>query len=398
MRIGFLGMQCGSGNLGVDALAYSAVKLMDAVVPGRGEFYFFSPMTAVALGSMATSLELHDKTLVPAPIRHKSPPSMVRTLRLMRDCDAVLDLTGGDSFSDIYGVKRLLAKLFDKEMVLAAGTPLVLGPQTYGPFQHRAPQLWVKRVLRRSALVVARDTLSQACAGKLLGRPPMLATDVALDLPWSADRYDLPPTDSIRVGVNASGLLWRGGHTGGNQFGLRADYPRFCRTLLDRLLAEGRYEIHLIPHVIARDPGAADDDLAVCQDLAAAYPACHLAPTFTNPVDAKSYISTMDIMIGSRMHATIAAFSVGIPTIPVAYSRKFQGMFGSLGYPAVVDLASMDAVEAVDQVMGLVRDAGRLRELAAAGRTLGAQRLEALRRQVGALLAGEPPAQSGVTR
>ena len=39
------------------------------------------------------------------------------------------------------------------------------------------------------------------------------------------------------------------------------------------------------------------------------------------------------------MHSTIAAFSSGVPVVPMAYSRKFNGLFiDTLGYDHMVDL------------------------------------------------------------
>ena len=40
------------------------------------------------------------------------------------------------------------------------------------------------------------------------------------------------------------------------------------------------------------------------------------------------------------MHACIAAFSSGVPVTPMAYSRKFEGFFGALGFNNVADCRS----------------------------------------------------------
>ena len=43
------------------------------------------------------------------------------------------------------------------------------------------------------------------------------------------------------------------------------------------------------------------------------------------------------------MHATIAAFSAGVPVVPMAYSRKFNGLFiDTLSYPHLIDLKEDD--------------------------------------------------------
>jgi hypothetical protein len=47
------------------------------------------------------------------------------------------------------------------------------------------------------------------------------------------------------------------------------------------------------------------------------------------------------------MHACIAALSSGVPVLPIAYSRKFRGVFGSLGYPIIADCRS----EAAEQIV-----------------------------------------------
>ena len=64
-------------------------------------------------------------------------------------------------------------------------------------------------------------------------------------------------------------------------------------------------------------------------------------------MEAKSYISKMDLFIGARMHATIAALSAGIPVIPFSYSRKFEGLFNSLDYPYVVEGTKWSTEDAI---------------------------------------------------
>ena len=61
--------------------------------------------------------------------------------------------------------------------------------------------------------------------------------------------------------------------------------------------------------------------------------------------------------------------------MPVAYSRKFSGFFGNLGYPIVVDLAEADTETAVAQTLTLVKDRERLAELAQPAREVAQQRI-----------------------
>lgn len=52
------------------------------------------------------------------------------------------------------------------------------------------------------------------------------------------------------------------------------------------------------------------------------FPECIFPNDFITALDVKNYICNMDILIAPRMHASIAAFSSGVPVLPFAYSRK----------------------------------------------------------------------------
>lgn len=363
MRIGFLGIQCDTGNLGLAALAYSAIRIVDKAAPDGGEFVLFSINSDAELKRMRATL-LIDRPIRAVPFRHKDPRAMIDSIRQIASCDLVIDFTGGDSFSDIYGVKRLARKLFHKQLVLGTRTPLVLAPQTYGPLKHRISPPWFRHVVNRAAMVFTRDDLSAQFLRGLTRREVLVSTDVAVTLPWDDDLYDLHETAGRRVALNVSGLLWNGGYTGDNQFGLATEYRAYCDQVVSALLAEG-HEVHLVSHVLARPWEAGEeDDVRAARQVQAKHPEVVLAPTFASPVEAKSYISEMDAFIGSRMHATIAAFTAGVATVPVAYSRKFAGFFGSLGYPVLVDLTSESTQDAVASTLSHVAASEALRRLA----------------------------------
>lgn len=253
-----------------------------------------------------------------------------------RRADLVADIAGGDSFTDQYGVKRFLFQALTKAIVILAGTPLVLSPQTLGPFERG----WCRRlaawIMRHARAVVARDAMSSDYIRKIgADRRLIEATDVAFRLRYK--RAELPQTGKIRVGLNVSGLLFQGGYSRENYFGLTVDYPELIRTLLTRLTAREDCEVHLIGHVLVPlKYETIEDDHRVALALAKEFGVV-AAPAFETPSEAKSYIAAMDFFSGSRMHACIAAFSSGVPVVPLAYSRKFAGLFGTLGYPVVAD-------------------------------------------------------------
>jgi colanic acid/amylovoran biosynthesis protein len=236
-----------------------------------------------------------------------------------------------------------------KNIVRQVGTPLILSPQTIGPFDSWLSRNLARQVMRRCERVFARDNLSRAYLSELkLDAVSAEAIDVAFALPF--DRVDHGATDKVRVGVNVSGLLFNGGYTGNNQFGLTLDYAETIRKVLAAFHAMPNVELHLVSHVIEPHMPV-EDDVAASAILAKEFPGAIMSPVFTRPGEAKSYIAGLDFFTGARMHACIAAFSSGVPVVPMAYSRKFNGLFGTLGYDRIADCKADSAETAVQKIL-----------------------------------------------
>ncbi|MFR2859785.1 MAG: polysaccharide pyruvyl transferase family protein [Alistipes ihumii] len=244
----------------------------------------------------------------------------------------------------------------------------ILLPQTIGPYASEEARRKAARSMSAAGLIFARDRMSFDCARELLPPKPVERTiDAAFFLPYEKTAFD---GEKTKVGINISGLLWHGGYTRNNQFGLRSDYSRTMLGILDAFSSRQDVELHLISHVIGR-PDFVDEDTHVVGKLRARYPRAIVAPAFRTPVEAKSYIAGMDFFAGARMHACIAAVSSGVPVYPLAYSRKFNGLFvETLGYPEMGDLTVMDSDEIT---AGL---------LAAFGRSDLKKRIEQIDRQI----------------
>lgn len=303
----------------------------------------------------------------------------------VRSCDLVLDIGEGDSFADIYGMKRFRFHWLSKNIVCSLGRPLILSPQTIGPFDGGLARMMAKQIMRRCTRVFARDNLSSAYLREIgMAGNVDEAIDVAFRLPFA--RTERAPDGKVRVGINVSGLLFNGGYTGNNQFGLSIDYAATMRELLRQLTARPEVEVHLVSHVIEPHMPV-EDDVTSARKLAGEFPGVIVAPTFKRPSEAKSYISGMDFFTGARMHACIAAFSSVVPVVPIAYSRKFNGLFGTLGYTVLADGKKMRDAELVALVMQSLDRRDEIRPQVAAGVAQALERLKSyentLRKQLG---------------
>ena len=56
------------------------------------------------------------------------------------------------------------------------------------------------------------------------------------------------------------------------------------------------------------------------------------------------------------MHATVAAFSTGVAVTPYAYSRKFKGLYNTIGYKRILEAKELSLEDSVNQVMSDFRD------------------------------------------
>jgi polysaccharide pyruvyl transferase WcaK-like protein len=84
----------------------------------------------------------------------------------------------------------------------------------------------------------------------------------------------------------------------------------------------------------------------------------------------------MDFVTGARMHVCIAAFSSGIPVVPLSYSRKFNGLFSALGYSLIADAKVMTTDLAYETIVEGFRERAELARHVALGNRIAQEKLE----------------------
>jgi polysaccharide pyruvyl transferase WcaK-like protein len=226
----------------------------------------------------------------------------------------------------------------------------------------------VRYILKRSSVIIARDKESQKVAQELVGpeQEVLLSPDVAFSLePVRPERIELDPPLSGPlprgvVGLNVNGLMFNGGYTRNNMFGLKLDYAAFLPKLATALLADHSGELWLVSHTYAK-PGNVESDDEASERLRDSLPAglrsrLRLVTAEYDQHEIKWIIGQCDFFIGSRMHSCIAALSQAVPCVGVAYSRKFAGVFESVGMAEwVVDGRKATNAQAVARVLELYR-------------------------------------------
>ena len=349
MKIGIMGAPVDSTNLGCMALSYSLIYNLEQIEKETGKelqyIVFDWKYNEEKMNMIADELKVERKKISFAPYVMMVDPlrvayhtiDFIRMIREIRTCDCVIDVTEGDSFSDIYGDAWFRGRTRVKKLIERLGVPLILAPQTYGPYQAEKNRKMAIKAIRGAAAVFTRDTQSREWIRETAGVEAVYTTDLAFSLPHRTD--EVKGSDKTKIGLNASNLLYFSTEMKDRKFTLATDYAAYIDGLMKHFMEKGEYEVYLISHV--------SGDYEVHKILHEKYPDTHLVPNFQNPIEAKNLIRTMDAFIGARMHGTIAAFTTGVACIPTSYSPKFANLFSSIGYLADVDLCKLSTEEAL---------------------------------------------------
>ena len=221
-----------------------------------------------------------------------------------------------------------------------------------GPFKGKLARVIARYILNRADIIYSRDYTGIEEMKKFLGQTSdtsrvRFCYDVGFALdPVKPDKMDLGAfpeertNDFCVVGLNISGLLFMGGYTQNNMFGLKVDYRELIYTLIDRLMQKKDVIVLLVPHVFG-PPEHLESDSVVCSkiydELKTKYKdRLFWAQGHYNQNEIKYIIGLSNFFIGSRMHACIAAISQNIPSVAIAYSKKFRGVFETIDVESLV--------------------------------------------------------------
>ena len=388
-----MGASLTTGNMGVSALAASLVKLILTARPDASVTFFIiersskpqeielsgrkirinianirrSPRAAFSEHILVIFFLALLYKLVPCRAFRESILNSNARLRTVANADFIGDIRGGDSFSDIYGVRGFIERSIPSIITLLIGKKLVLLPQTYGPYSSSISRRIARYILSHAHIILSRDRESIDLVKDILNKNNsskqiIFCPDVAFALD------SIEPKDGVIqpfintgcenpiLGLNINGLLYNGGYTRNNMFNLRMDYKLFVHKLSEAILKKTNANLLLIPHTFAAH-GNVESDPDACAEVFTALSSVYKdrIQMITGEHDQhaiKGIIGRCNFFIGSRMHACIAALSQKIPTAAIAYSKKFKGVFNSIDMGnLVIDARKTEIQEAVNIII-----------------------------------------------
>lgn len=234
---------------------------------------------------------------------------------------------GGDGFSDIYGERTFMNRMNQTWILRKANVPLLMLPQTIGPFKSRKCYDIAVDIMRYAKDIYVRDGKFVSEFDKL-GLKYSQTKDISSLMkpePWDIK------IEPKAVGLNVSGLAYCNTFSGlEGQFDA---YPLLVERIIDHFREKGCI-VYLIPHSYGYTKPIADDDMLACREaynrLSDKSHVVLVDKDMTAP-QVKYIISRMNFFIGARMHANFAAIYTGVPVFGTAYSYKFEGAFNANG-------------------------------------------------------------------
>ncbi len=359
-RILLFGASPDTGNMGVNALCYSTLRAVARVYPeaevvvfdyGRGVREDSTPLDGKEYGFKRAGMHHSRRFYRPENlwVMHKRLKFGIfnnEISQLIRTADLALDLSAGDSFTDLYGQSRFNSVALTKLCALDAGVPLALLPQTYGPFGKPENLAKARELVGRSVCAWSRDPEGFEVLQDLARSEEEKAKihngiDMAFGLEPRAPEKGIPrelegwlSAGEPIFGLNVSGLIYHDPERAKTAFSFKADYRQIIDQCLERILQENEGRVLLLPHVLT-PKGHYESDLEASEKAKAKLAPSlqervQVLPTDYDQSELKWFISKCAWFCGTRMHSTIAGLSTATPTAAIAYSLKTRGVFKTM--------------------------------------------------------------------
>lgn len=289
-----------------------------------------------------------------------------KILHQLSQSELICAVCGGDSFSDIYGLRRFIYIVLPQFLAILLKKKLILLPQTLGPFKSPLSKQIVKFIFKKALVVYSRDKHSLDEVQKDFSNIyDMTKFKFCYDLGFVIDAHKMENNDTKLilseqnkykfVGINISGLLYIGGYTKENMFGLNLNYQELIKKVINHVITNMGLKVILVPHVLGKGHNIESDDSAISliyNDMCKTFPEDIITLSADYDQNQIKYIISMcDIFIGSRMHSCIAAISQSVPAVSLAYSKKFIGVMQSVGLSKLVaDLRKLT----IEQIISII--------------------------------------------
>lgn len=266
-----------------------------------------------------------------------------------RQVDALVDIAGF-AYTDQWGTAPVRDFSYLVRSYSQAGKPVVLMPQAFGPFERDGSRRSMQRVLRHASKVHARDEMSEQYLRDLSCRSSSIALrpDITLFYPDTVDRVRAAEEapygcliPNVRI-VDQGAGEWAG---------------RYVKRLVQigNELQDQGVDVKLLVH------DSSGGDLKLARAVAEKISERVDIVDGRGPLELKGIIANSRLVVSSRYHGCIAAFSRAVPSMCMGWSHKYEMLYKDFGCADHIVTAQHED-EHVQAVLSNMLDARRNNE------------------------------------
>lgn len=256
-------------------------------------------------------------------------------LNEMKNCDLVVSYSD-ENFKEaasylplnIYWIltwwSMLVSRTWDVLVAKYFGKPVVMFPNSVGPFRTLIGRFISKRALKSCNIVLVREPISYKIVESLGCDIPSILT---FDTTWtfrsvksSPVKVDSRPAVGVSLGFYAQVF---------SEDEIEKQTRVFAETF-DEAIRRFGFHIFFVPHYIS---GFRYDDLEISKMVVQKMERKGKAEILEieSADEFKAFLDDMDLVVSAKMHPAVLALSGGVPTLCIAYDHKQTGLFDSLG-------------------------------------------------------------------
>ena len=282
-----------------------------------------------------------------------------KLLQEYANSDIIIDLSG-DTFSDDYGSGASISHCFNILLCKFLNKPIVIYAQSIGPFKTKLTKSLSTFCLNRVDLLIVRDEITKNYLQEIgIANAIHFTADSAFLLeaaPYEEIqkillKEDIDTNNRPIIGISASQHIYDLEFKKSKQ-NSENPYIILMVKIVDYLIEKLNAQIVFVPHV-TNDDRPVDDRFVAKRiyEIAKNKDKIRLIDNEYSPGELKRVIRQCDLFIGARMHANIAATSMCVPTLAIAYSHKSYGIMEMLGMQKyVLDFREMTFDEMISRI------------------------------------------------
>ncbi len=278
-----------------------------------------------------------------------SPRAALRCVEAVTGVDAridfLVDITGygvGDVWTRTGAKGLVVSSLMDDVKLLAmADVPSIYLPQAWGPFRKWQSRRSADQLLRSAMRLYARDRESLEWLKTLPSCTPekvSLASDIAFSFEGAPREVGRELLESIGIPSDEAPLV---GIVPNMRVYERTPGEGRENTYVDQLISVARHfagelgcQVVVMPHEIKQRPAEVPDDRYLCGVITEALSSSGNLCAALNDYSAeqlKAMIGEIDLLISSRFHSIVAAMSLRVPVVSIAWAHKYRELMKSVG-------------------------------------------------------------------